>query len=281
MKRVQFLSLILISGLLLSCSTQPERVSSADGVEISFEEIGSGEAALVFIHGWSCDKSYWKYQTEYFSNNYKVVAVDLAGHGKSGLNRKNYTIELFGDDVAVVVNHLKLSKVILIGHSMGGAVILEAAKKLAGKVIGIIGVDTYQSFVDDWTTEQKEGFLKPFKDNFVQTTKGFVRSMFPKNADTTLVNKAAEDMSSAPPEIAISAMKNLFYYNPIPTLEKLNLPLISINCDMYPVSIEENKKHVKNYRVKFMTGVGHFLMIENPDKFNNLLKTSITELSIN
>jgi len=105
--------------------------------------------------------------------------------------------------------------------------------------------------------------------------------MFPQNADTALVNKVAEDMSSAPPATAISAMKNLFYYDPIPTLEKLNLPLISINCDMYPVSIEENKKHVKNYRVKFMKGVGHFLMIENPDKFNSLLKTSITELSIN
>lgn len=281
MKRIYFLMLLLLfvsyTGNFLVFA-QEQKVRSDDGVEISFDIIGNGDTGLIFVHGWSCDKSYWRNQAEFFSGNYKVVAIDLAGHGNSGLNRKDYTMELFGEDVASVVNHLGLDKVILIGHSMGGSVVLEAAKKLGDKVIGIIGVDTYQSFVDDWTSEQKDGFLKSFQDNFVLTTQGFVRSMFPKDADTLLVKKVADDMSSAPPQVAVSAMRNLFYYNPLPSLEKLNLPLVSINCDMYPVSIDENKKYVKDYEVKFMKGVGHFLMLERPGEFNSLLKESIAEL---
>lgn len=281
MKELTFRKLLVLLVLCFvnySTHAQSEKVKSIDGVEINFQTKGNGDVGLVFIHGWSCDNSYWKNQIEIFSKDYKVIAIDLAGHGKSGLNRKDYTMELFGADVAAVVNHLKLNEVILIGHSMGGSVILEAAKKLGNKVIGIIGVDTYQSFTDDWSSEQKDGFLKSFQDNFVLTTKGFVRSMFPQNADTTLINKVANHMSSAPPEVAISAMRNLFYYNPLPTLAKLNLPLISINCDLYPVSVEENKKYVKDYEVKFMKGVGHFLMLERPEEFNSLLKMSITEL---
>jgi pimeloyl-ACP methyl ester carboxylesterase len=80
---------------------------------------GEGALVLVFVHGWSCDRSYWKGQLEPFSQHYKVVAIDLAGHGASGKERKNYTIESFGADVAAVVNKLNLQHIILIGHSMG------------------------------------------------------------------------------------------------------------------------------------------------------------------
>lgn len=269
---------VILSLIVVSLSAQPGKVKSVDGVEISYSVSGDGETALVFVHGWSCDKSYWKNQVGKIVPDIKLVMIDLAGHGESGMERKDYEIELFGDDVVSVVNHLDLKKVILIGHSMGGSVILEAAKKLKGRVIGLIGVDTFQSFTDDWTAEQKEGFLKSFEVDFVATAKGFVRSMFPQTANAELVAKVEKDMSSAPPEVALSAMRNLFYYNPVPTLNILDLPLISINCDMYPVSVEENRKYVKDYEVKFMKGVGHFLMIERPDEFNQLLSGSVSSL---
>lgn len=281
-KKYQIKILILFSlmlGLYNNALSKNQNVLSKDGTKINFIATGRGEPALVFVHGWSCDKSYWNDQVKTFSSKYKVVAIDLAGHGESGTTRKNYTIELFGEDVAAVVNKLHLKKIILIGHSMGGAVIIEAAKRLKGKVVGLVGADTYQSFKDDWTAEQKEGFLKSFTENFVVTAKRFVKSMFPKTADSTLVNKIANNMSSAPPDIAISAIRNLFFYDPIPTLKEIRLPIISINCDMYPVSVKENKKYVDSFTVKMMNGVGHFVMLENSPKFNQLLQESIDELT--
>ncbi len=270
--------LLFMTGFNYVAIAQRQNVLSKDETKINFHAEGKGKPVLVFVHGWSCDKSYWNDQVKAFSPKYKVVTIDLAGHGESGSKRKNYTMELFGEDVATVVNKLKLDKVILIGHSMGGSVIIEAAKRLKRKVIGLVGADTYQSFKEDWTAEQKEGFLKPFTEKFVDVTKGFVKSMFPKTADSVLVKRIADDMSSAPPQVALSAMRNLFFYDPIPVLNEIQLPIISINCDMYPVAVEENRKYVKSYNVKMMKGVGHFVMLEDKDKFNQLLKEAINEL---
>ena len=118
---------------------------SKDSIPISYEVYGKGTLALVFVHGWSCDKSYWKGQLQPFSQRYKVVAIDLAGHGASGLNRKDYTIESFGADVASVVERLDLKRIVLIGHSMGGDVIAAAARLLPrNRIAGLVMVDTYK-----------------------------------------------------------------------------------------------------------------------------------------
>lgn len=262
----------------LNTNSVNPKVKSIDGTDIVYTATGKGEPTLVFVHGWSCDKSYWSAQVEELSPKYRVVTIDLAGHGESGTERKDYTVQLFGEDVAAVVNELKATEVILVGHSMGGSVILEAAKILGKKVAGLIGVDTFQSFTDDWTAEQKEKFLEPFGKDFKSTTFEFVKQMFPKEADESILKKVADDMSSAPSAVAISAMRNLFFYNPLPTLAELDLPIISINCDMYPLSLEENKKHVKSFSFKMMKGVGHFLMLERPAEFNKLLVETIQEI---
>lgn len=282
MKAKYFLSVLFTITLLNFfgfVSAQTLTVDSKDGVKVAYITKGVGEPALIFVHGWSCDKSYWENQLDEFAKSYKVVAVDLAGHGESGLNREDYTMEKFGEDVAAVVNQLKLNKVVLVGHSMGGTVIVEAAKILKEKTIGLVGVDTYQSFEDDWTKEQKEGILKPLTENFREAAKAFVKSMFPKTVDSLLVEKIANDMSSAPPQVAVSAMRNLFYYDLIPVWKEVNLPLVSINCDLYPVSIEANKKYVSDYDVKIMKGVGHFIQLENPAEFNKLLHEAVTQLT--
>lgn len=278
--RFIFISLIAIYFLTnVALVAVTEKVKSKDGVEIAYTVEGSGEPALVFIHGWSCDRSYWDNQVKTFSPKYKVVTIDLAGHGESGMNRNNYTMELFGEDVVTVVNKLKLKKVILIGHSMGGYVIIEAARRLPGKVIGLVGADTYQGLEDEMTPEQIDKFIKPFKENFIEKTKEFVKIMFPPTADSALVKKVSDDMSAAPPLIAISALQNLFGYLAFKVLKDMNAPIISINCDRYPINVEETRKHVKSFEVKMMKGVGHFVMLEDPAKFNQLLQEAINELS--
>jgi len=73
---------------------------------------GEGEPALVFIHGWCCDRTYWEAQLPYFAQKYKVVTIDLAGHGESGLDRKAWTMKAFGEDVAAVVEKLGFYKTI-------------------------------------------------------------------------------------------------------------------------------------------------------------------------
>lgn len=259
--------------------SQKQYVISKDGVKINFNTAGSGEPALVFVHGWGCDKSYWDKQVKEFSAKYKVVTIDLAGHGKSGMNRKKYTIGLFGEDIAAVVNKLMLNKIILIGHSLGGSVILEAANILKGKVIGLIGADSFQKFQAGEPADRAEKFLSTFKSNFIASAKDYASLLFMSNADTTLVHKVENKMSSANPKIAIDILRNSYQYNSIAAVKRLNIPIISINGEKFPVYLDENVQLVKSFKVKKMNGVGHFIMLEDPIKFNQLLQEAITELT--
>ena len=274
-----FLLLLMLAG----CSQQPADrvVKSADGVEISYSVYGQGSPALVFVHGWSCDQTYWKYQVPEFSKHYTVVTLDYAGHGKSGANRENFTMESFGDDVAAVVNDLKLDRVILIGHSMGGNVIIDASTKLPGRVLALVGIDIYEQLVDTvFTREMMAQLTEPFYSDFSNSVNGFVRGMFRPDADPALVEMVASDMSSAPKEVAMSAFENMFEYSTrLETILKtIDLPFYAVSSDLYPTNAEDNRKYVKSFDVKIMEGYGHFLMMENPEEFNRLLEETISEI---
>ncbi|HOO38615.1 MAG TPA: alpha/beta hydrolase, partial [Deltaproteobacteria bacterium] len=90
----------------------PGIAESFDGVPISYEQSGDGEVALVFIHGWSCDSRYWRGQVPFFAGNYRVITIDLAGHGHSGIGRQRYTMKSFGRDVQAVVDAVHVNTVI-------------------------------------------------------------------------------------------------------------------------------------------------------------------------
>ena len=252
-------------------------VTSADGIHIAYETRGEGTPALVFVHGWSCDRTYWDGQLPAFSRQFKVVAVDLAGHGESGLGRKTWTMGAFGGDVAAVVEKLGLDRVILIGHSMGGDVIVEAARRLPGRVAGLVWSDTYKQLGTPRTSEQLQALLAPFRANFVHATRRFVREMFPPTSDRTLVERVAADMSAAPPSIAVAAMESAASFDrEIPgALVDLKLPVVAINPDYQPTDIASLERC--GVKVFLMAGVGHFLMIEDAERFNRLLATVIGE----
>lgn len=252
-------------------------VTSPDSIQIAYEVHGKGIPALVFIHGWSCDRSYWNGQLESFSRNFKVVAIDLAGHGESGLGRKAWTIEAFGADVAAVVKKLGLQGVILIGHSMGSDVIAEAARQMPGRVAGLVLVDQYKNLGPGLTQEEVLAFAGRLRTNFADSVTSFVRRMFISTSDSALVERVAADMSSAPTAIALDALVfTLNYSRQMPhTLEELKLPVIAINDARRPTDVASLQRY--GVQAMIMPGVGHFLMMENPEGFNLLLKTAISK----
>jgi pimeloyl-ACP methyl ester carboxylesterase len=246
--------------------------TSADGVRVAYEMLGVGAPALVFVHGWSCDRSYWEGQLEPFSREFRVVAVDLAGHGDSGPGREAVTIGAYGGDVAAVVEKLGLERVILIGHSMGGDVILEAARRLPGRVAGLVWIDVYTELGAPDTPEQLEAGMAPFRANFVEATRAFIRGMFPPGSDPSLVERVAAKMSAAPAAFALAEMKAArSFKREVPlALQELELPIVAINPDYRPTDFASLERH--GIEVAIMPGVGHFPMMENPEGFNSLLR---------
>ncbi|MCG6861431.1 MAG: alpha/beta hydrolase [Chromatiaceae bacterium] len=266
----------ILSALLLAWGTAQGEESatvstaiSADGSEIRYGVSGEGEVTLVFIHCWTCNHRFWSSQIEHFSQNHRVVWLDLAGHGDSRSQRSDYSMEAFGEDVEAVVNQVGGEKVILVGHSMGGPVAIEAAERLGDRVIGIVGVDTFYTPFEYPRSEEKiEDFVKPFKEDFKGASEGMVRSMFTPQADKDTVAWLVEQFSGANPEMGVSALYGIFRWNAEKTpaiLEKYAAKLRNINAA--PTG-EEKALHEG---VTLIPGVGHFVPQMKPDAFNEAL----------
>ncbi|QOC23222.1 alpha/beta hydrolase [Wenzhouxiangella sp. AB-CW3] len=267
-----------------SMASWPKITESADGVPISFEVIGEGEPTLVFVHGWSCDGRYWREQVEHFAANHRLVLVDLAGHGHSGTAREDYTMEAFGQDVYSVVEAIGADEVILIGHSMGGPVSANAARLMPESVLGIVGVDTFQSVAGFGSREEIEQMLAPLHADFVSGAREFVAGMFGPGTDTRLRDWVVADMSAAPPSVAISAMENMmeaYLQGEVKALfEQLELPVWAINADFWPTDVETNRQYMHSFEIKVMEEVDHFLHMGRPDAFNSKLE-QVLEVLIN
>lgn len=250
---------------------------SADGTPIHYLVDGSGEPTLVLIHGWSCDASYWDNQVPVFAATHRVVRVDLAGHGASGQQRARYTIQAFGEDVRSVVEQEKLGQVILVGHSMGGDVMLEAARLLPGKVLGLVAVDTLHDATEKLDPTLLAEWLAGMEKDFPGFVQGFVRAMFAKTAEPALVDKVAADMASAPPAVARSAFAELFAYDEAAGLRAAGAPILAINGTTFPTNVAGNNRFAP-FDVVLQPNVGHFGMLEAPAEFNRLLAEAVARI---
>lgn len=254
-------------------------VRSADGVSVRYESFGRGEPALVLVHCWSCDRHLWDAVVPRLAKQRRVVTLDLAGHGESGRDRKDWTIPAFGEDVRAVVEALGLRKVILAGHSMGGPVILEAARGLPGRVVGLIPVDTCLNVEQTNSPEEVAGLIGGFEKDYRDTAERFTRQyMFVVKSDPALVDRVAAKNASAPPEIAIPCLRAAFSYDARPTLREVRVPAHAVNADRFPTDVEANRRHFASYELTLMTGVGHYLMLEDPRRFSELLAGAVAHL---
>jgi pimeloyl-ACP methyl ester carboxylesterase len=272
---------VMFCAFRVACAQEqwPYVVPSKDGTPISYEVFGAGEPVLVFVHGWSCDARYWRAQVPYFSKNYRVIVLDLAGHGHSGLSRTDYTMKAFGEDVKAVVEATDSHRVILIGHSMGGAVIAEAARLMPDRVIGLIGVDTLGNIEYPLKAEVMEGMMAPIKKDFASGTRAFASEMIYPKTDPALREWILGDMSSAPPAAALSAIHE--YLSQYITgeaagiFDEIRVPVIDVNGELEPVDYEANRRHMYSFDTIVIENADHFLMMDRPDEFNRALEKAI------
>ena len=269
----------LIFGVIRAEAKWPRVVPSKDGIPISFEVCGAGEPTLVFVHGWSCDARYWRAQVPHFSKSHRVVTLDLAGHGHSGTKRLQYSMLAFGEDVQAVTEATGSNRVILLGHSMGGSVIAEAARLMPDRVIGLIGVDTLHNIEYPMTHEELSKMLAPLEKDFLKGTREFVEPMILPSMKPQLREWILADMSAAPSAVALSASKSMMTQyitgEAAKIFHEIRAPVVSVNCDMWPVDYEANRRHMSFFEAIILKGADHFLMLDRPKEFNQALEKAI------
>lgn len=276
--------------LIASCNRAPSNdrqhfAKSFDGENIGYSVFGQGDVTLLFVHGWSCDGGYWREQTPVFEGQYRVITMDLAGHGNSTRTRKIYSIDSFAKDVHAVIEASKSQRVIVVGHSFGGEIAATAASITPDKVIGLVGVDTLHN-VEDWYSQEDAAKLigiEEFKKDFKAQTKVFVGQMMPKDCDAKLLKWIIDDMSASPPDVGVSALqeytRTIADKTMLDVFKLVKAPVVCINTDQWPMNPEANRRHMKSFDVKIIKGAGHFPMLERPEEFNRLLAEAVKELA--
>jgi sigma-B regulation protein RsbQ len=259
----------------------PGTVAAPDGVSIAYTVSGAGSPALVFIHGWMCDQTFWAAQIEEFNTSNTVVTIDLPGHGLSGMDRDGWPLMAYGGDVQTVVEKLDLHDVVLVGHSMGGPLVLEAARLMPDRVIGVVGVDSLHDAEAKYDPEQMKGYFAAYEADFVGTCGQMVASMFQEDADPGLAERVIKEMCDGSPEISLALLRQFIDYEMGPALAAVaDVPVHYINADKYPTNPEANQKYHPTFSGVVVPDVGHFLMMEEPEEFNQLLRQTVEGLEL-
>ena len=253
-----------------------------DGLEIVGEVRGQGDTALIFLHGWCGDREYWKHQVEVFAADYRVLAIDQAGHGESGKDRQAWTADGLAGDVEAVVKALGLKRVILVGHSMGGLVALVAAKRMPGTVVAVIGVDTLQNAEFKLPEEVRKSILDGVEKDFKETVRVVIAGLLPEKADAELKKWLQTKAEGQDPKMALALMRDLFGLDTRKLLKEAKVPVRCINSVggykfFTPTAVETNKKYA-DFGAVTVDGVGHHPMLEKPDEFNRKLRDVLKEL---
>lgn len=284
---------LLAATLSVVAASQTQYAISYDGVNIAFSDKGEREPVLVFVHGWSCDRTYWSAQLEHFSTSHRVVTIDLAGHGESGSDRTFWSMQGFGEDIAAVLDTLNLNNVVLIGHSAAGYSILEAARIRPKRVLALIGADAYRFitkgyFDRKFSVRQIEQSARSMKQDFTGSIESLVRTrFFGPNANKDLVEWVAKDMAAAPPSVAIPTGTYAFsiyrsdYLQGALTEVGARIPIFAINsAERSQIDPTVFQQYAPRFTVSYLADVGHFLMMEKPEQFNNEIKRILKQIPL-
>lgn len=274
-----------LSGMVPDQGLPPAATSAvtlAGGRQLGYDIYGKGPVTLVLVHGWMCDRSHWNFQIPVLAADYRVVTLDLPGHGQAAAVPADGGMEGLGAAVAqVAADAAKGDPIVLIGHSMGGPVVLDAARRLGGQAKGVVGVDTLKRPGTPRDPARMAGLEAMMRADFRGgTLKMVANSYFTPGADPALVKAVAEGMAAGPPDLAIRLATALDAYDAAAAMKALTaVPLVLINAAGRGTDRAAITAVRSDARVLELPGTGHFLMMETPAAFNAALRAELARLT--
>ena len=255
-----------------------------------FVRAGSGAPPLVFVHGFACSHEDWREQLEQLGKTSEVVACDLRGHGQTPGRPHECSIEHYGGDVAALINNLELSRCVLVGHSMGCRVVLEAARLAPDRVAGIVLVDGSRLAVGD--AHAAESAMKAQLDSagYAIFTARFFRDMF--LASSRLADEIGRRTMRFPADNGAALMPRMARWDAgqmDAALAAVRAPMLAIqstyvNTERKRVALKPGEStpwldllKAKDARIEIVPGAGHFVQLEAPETVNRLISEFAAE----
>jgi pimeloyl-ACP methyl ester carboxylesterase len=245
-----------------------------DGTKLYYEEAGKGGPPFVFVHGWTCDHTFFAPQFDYYSERHRAVAVDLRGHGQSSKPEQDYTLDTFTDDIAWLCDQIGVSQLVVVGHSMGGAIALDLAARYPELVSAVVMVEAGISAMAPALRETVVGLVDGIKgpDHLDVRRKMIDAMMFVETTDPVLRARLSAHMLSAPQHVAASAIEQfLISWDGEAAARALKVPALHISAEQ-PLDDPAALRAANPLILTAQTaGAGHFNQLEVPEQVNAMI----------
>lgn len=254
--------------------------------DLSYDDVGEGLVPIVFLHGFPFDKTMWQVQVEYLKTKHRVIACDIRGFGKSTDEESHLNMDLFANDLILFIDKLGFEKVIICGLSMGGFIVLNAMKRFPSRFEALILCDT-QSIADSYDDKVKRyQTIEDIKEYGVPNfNEGFIKKIFHEDSITNkpeLVEQLRSVVFSNSKHIICQGLHALAERSETCSfLDEITIPTLII-CGREDVvtPLDESKymnKNIKGSILHVINNAGHVTNLEEPSKFNKLLRDFLTD----
>lgn len=252
-------------------------VTSTDGQRVHLTVTGTGAPVLVFVHGWLGNGSWFDAQRDHLTGRATVVQVDLPGHGRSDKTRTAWSASQYADDIAAAcAGH---ADVILVGHSMSGAYVCEAAPRIA-QTRAVILVDTLKNLDHTMPPEQVTQLLALYRRDFRAAVENVLpQHLYSKDTPPDVRAKIQAEFLAADPALAVAIIEPLYKMDLRETARRVAVPVRAINSDFSPTNVEANRHYFRDYAVETIAHAGHYPMLERPEGFNAALDRVLAQLT--
>jgi pimeloyl-ACP methyl ester carboxylesterase len=239
------------------------------GTKLVYEEHGEGKPALIFLHGWTCNRSFFAPQAEHFARRHRVVSVDLRGHGESDKPQGKYPIATYADDVAYLIEELDLGKVVAVGHSLGAYAVLQLAAAYPDHVAAIVMIEPGPLIDPPEMRAVFEATIEAIEAGNQEPRREVAKSLFLPTSDPELVNNVLSVMMAAPSHVAASAFRGMLDFDGPTAATQCKVPALHLAAT-YPAEIMSQwLPTVVNGQ---MVGAGHVSQLEVPDQVNAMIE---------
>lgn len=259
------------------------------GLTVSYNDEGPANKPLViFIHGFPFNKSMWDFQLESLLENYRVIAYDIRGFGKSDPGTTDFSIDLFADDLINFMDELEIDNAIVCGLSMGGYIALNAIDRYPSRITGLILCDT-QTKAD--TNEAKEKKMKAIENisaiGVEEYAEESVKNLFAYLSFTT----KREEIAVVKDMIVKTSVDTLI--KTLTTLAERKDTTHKLSEIKVPVLIMVGKKdivtpperselmheNIEDSQLELIDYAGHLPNLENPYDFNQFIKKFLDKIT--
>lgn len=253
---------------------------------MNFVRSGRGAPPLVFVHGLACSHEDWKFQLEQLQGSHEVAACDLRGHGATPGRPHECSIGHYGGDVAALLSNFGWSGTVLVGHSMGCRVVLEAARIDPERIAGIVLIDGSRQGMGDPEAAEKSARAALEAKGYAAFMRPFFESMFLEQSAQS--RAVVERALRLPAEIGAALFPGMARWDAggmEAALEAVQVPVLAIQCTYVnterkrvPLKPGETtpwldllKEKLSDVRVEILPGLGHFPQLEAPQRVSRLI----------